>query len=101
MPFSVYDYYACVCDPACKRYRSGEVNYVLVSACVCDPACKRYRSGEINYVCGYRCQCMFVFAIANKLGFFFFFSCGLWLFCCNLLTYFVSLVIKNSLVSLM
>ena len=30
---------------------------VLVYACVCDPARKRYRSGEVNYVCGYMCQC--------------------------------------------
>ena len=32
----------------------------------CDPACKKYRSGEIKYFCVDIDKCMFVFATANN-----------------------------------
>ena len=47
----------------------------------CEPACMRYRSGDINYLYGYIYKRMFVFATANNVVSFLedlFLACNLW-----------------------
>ena len=51
-------------------------------------------------MCGYIFQCMFAFAAANKLLFFFSFSSDLLLFLCNLQTYIVTLIIVRTVYDL-
>ena len=55
---------------------------VIVFSGIWNPACKTYRSGEINDVYGYL-KCMYVFVTALECIFFSFFSLSL----CNLMIY--------------
>ena len=46
----------------------------IFNARACDPACLKYRSGEIKYMYGYVYKCVFVFVAVNNCGFVFVFG---------------------------
>ena len=65
---------------------------VSIPARVCDPACMKYRSGEIDYVCmATYTKCIFDFATTNH-----FCCCCCCCFRVTFLTYFVILLIVRS-----